>query len=80
MLLSIEESKEKARIIQREQDARKQNVLEFGTPLPDEGQVWFCDSCRSQLAAPLHPTMCPLCETNNSVNKTKIRASNEARE
>ena len=74
-----EEAKEKAKIIQREQDARRRNVLEFGNPLPDEGNVWFCDSCRIQLAAPLCPTMCPLCETQNSVNKSKIRAPSEAR-
>ena len=68
-----EEAKEKAKIIQLEHDARRRNVIEFGNPLPDEGNVWFCDSCRIQLAAPLCPTMCPLCETQNSVNKTKLR-------
>ena len=74
------DAKEKAMFIEREVENRKRNMLEFGDPLPDEGVVWFCDECRSQLAAPLCPTLCPLCQTENSVNKTQIRTLNEARD
>ena len=69
--------------IEREEAQRQMNLEQYGSQLPEFGEVYVCDDCKKQLATDIRilpkPKFCPFCKKEHTVNRTQIRASNEAR-